>query len=170
MRVDPCPRGDLVQSVGVGYSHAMPAFQPPDPDFERRVRASFAEQRVMTTLGARLAHVAPGEVDVVLPFRPDLTQQHGFLHAGITTTIVDSACGYAAYSLMPPDAAVLSIEFKVNLLAPARGERLIARGRVKKAGRTIMVCDADAFSVSGTDEKLVASMTGTVSLADRGLV
>ena len=116
----------------------------------------------MATIGARLLRVAAGEVDIELPFRDDLTQQHGFLHAGILGAVLDSACGYAAYSLMPPDAAVLSIEFKVNLLAPARGERVVARGRVKKAGRTIMVCDADAFAISGGEEKLVASMTGTM--------
>ena len=117
---------------------------------------------MMATIGARLARVAPGEVDIELPYRDDLTQQHGYLHAGIVGTVLDSACGYAAYSLMPPDAAVLAIEFKLNLLAPAFGERVIARGRVKKAGRTIIVCDADAFAVTAGEEKLVASMTGTM--------
>ena len=126
------------------------------------MQQSFDRQRAMATIGARLGRVAAGEVDIELPFRDDLTQQHGFLHAGILGAVLDSACGYAAYSLMPPDAAVLSIEFKVNLLAPARGELVIARGRVKKAGRTIMVCDADAFAVTGGVEKLVASMTGTM--------
>ena len=132
------------------------------PGFEERVAASFRRQKAMATIGARLVRVAAGEVDIEIPCRDDLTQQHGFMHAGIIGAVLDSACGYAAYSLMPPDAAVLSIEFKVNLLAPARGERVIARGRVKKAGRTIMVCDADAFAVSGAEEKLVASMTGTM--------
>lgn len=132
------------------------------PGFEGRVRDSFARQKAMATIGARLARVAAGEVDIELPWRDDLTQQHGYLHAGIVGTALDSACGYAAYSLMPPDAAVLSIEFKVNLLAPARGERILCRGRVKKAGRTIMVCEADAFAVTGGTEKLVASMTGTM--------
>jgi uncharacterized protein (TIGR00369 family) len=132
------------------------------PGFEKRVEDSFARQKAMATIGAQLSRVAPGEVDITLPYREDLTQQHGFMHAGIIGTVLDSACGYAAYSLMPPDAAVLSIEYKVNLLAPARGERFIARGRVKKAGRTIMVCDADAFAISGGEEKLVASMTGTM--------
>ena len=130
--------------------------------FETRVRASFTRQKVMATIGARLSRVAPGEVEIELPHRGDLTQQHGFLHAGIVATVMDSACGYAAYSLMPPDAAVLAIEFKINLLAPVAGERVIARGRVKKAGRTIMVCDADAFAVNDGVEKLVASMTGTM--------
>jgi len=135
--------------------------------FESRVRDSFALQRAMATIGARLLRVAAGEVDVELPYRDEFTQQHGFLHAGIIGTALDSACGYAAYSLMPADAAVLSIEFKVNLLAPAKGERFVARARVKKAGRTIMVCEADAFAVTGVTEKLVASMTGTM-MCNRG--
>jgi uncharacterized protein (TIGR00369 family) len=137
-------------------------FTPRDPDFEARVRASFAAQRVMETLGARLARVAPGEVDVELAFRDDLTQQNGFLHAGIVSTILDSACGYAAFTLMPADAGVLSIEFKVNLLAPAVGERVIARGRVVRAGRTISVCTADAFALRDGAERHVSTMTATL--------
>ncbi len=139
----------------------MPTFQPADPDFERRVHASFARQRAMATLGASLSHVAPGEVDIVLPFREDLSQQHGFLHAGITTTIVDTACGYAALTLMPAGAAVLTIEFKVNLLAPGQGERFVARGRVLKPGRTITVSNGEVFAVRGGAERLVATMTAT---------
>ena len=99
--------------------------QPVDPSFEARVRQSFAKQRVMATFGATLSRVAPGEVDIRLPFRDELTQQDGYLHAGVVTTIVDSACGYAAFSLMPPDARVLSVEFKLNLLAPAKGEAML---------------------------------------------
>src|SRR5512146_514470 len=125
----------------------MPTFQASDPDYERRVRASFARQRAMTTLGATLAHVAPGEVDVLLPFREELSQQHGFLHAGITTAIVDSACGYAALSLMPAGAAVLTIEYKVNLLAPGRGEGFVARGRVLKPGRAVTVATGEVLAV-----------------------
>src|SRR5882724_3925195 len=113
---------------------------PADPDFEARVRDSFARQRVMATLGARIIRVAAGEVDLELPFREDLTQQHGFLHAGIVTTLVDSACGYAALSLMDRESAVLSVEYKVNLLAPAVGDRMRAVGRVIKPGRTLLVC------------------------------
>ena len=139
----------------------MPTFQPADPDFERRVHASFARQSAMATLGASLSHVAPGEVDIVLPFREDLSQQHGFLHAGITTTIVDTACGYAALTLMPAGAAVLTIEFKVNLLAPGQGERFVARGRVLKPGRTITVSNGEVFAVRGGAERLVATMTAT---------
>jgi len=116
----------------------------------------------MSAFGASLGDVEPGAVDVVLPFRDDLTQQDGFLHAGIVAAIADSACGYAAYTLMPPTARVLSIEFKLNLLAPAVGERLIARARVLRAGRTITVCRADVSAVIGRDEKLVATMLGTM--------
>ncbi len=148
----------------------MPSFQPTDPDFERRVHASFARQRAMATLGASLSHVAPGEVDIVLPFREDLSQQHGFLHAGITTSIVDTACGYAALTLMPPGAAVLSIEFKVNLLAPGQGERFLARGRVLKPGRTITVVNGEVVALEGGAERLVATMTATMmTLRERGL-
>ena len=140
----------------------MKPFTAKDPEFEQRVRRSFAEQRVMASIGASLGDVEAGAVDVVLPFRDDLTQQDGFLHAGIVATIADSACGYAAYSLMRSSARVLSIEYKVNLLAPAVGERLIARARVLRAGRTITVCRADVSAVIGSDEKLVATMLGTM--------
>jgi uncharacterized protein (TIGR00369 family) len=137
-------------------------FQPGDPAYESRVRASFARQSMMTVLGASLERVAPGEVDIRLPFRADLTQQHGFLHAGVTTTIADSACGYAALSLMPPGAAVLTVEFKVNLMAPAAGRVFVARGRVLKAGRTLTTCAGDVFAVDGGEEKHVLAMLGTI--------
>lgn len=135
---------------------------PKNPDFERLVRESFQKQEVMATLGARLARVAPGEVEIELPYRADLTQQHGFLHAGVVTAVLDSCCGYAAFSLMPPGAGVLSVEFKVNFLAPARGDRLIARGHVVRAGRTISVCQADGVMRSGSDEVPVATMLATM--------
>jgi uncharacterized protein (TIGR00369 family) len=138
------------------------AFTPQDPDFEIRVRQSFGEQRAMSTIGASLGVVAAGAVDLILPFREDLTQQDGFLHAGIIATIADSACGYAAHSLMPATARVLSIEFKLNLLSPAVGERFEARGRVLRAGKTITVCRADVAAIVGGAEKLVATMTGTM--------
>jgi uncharacterized protein (TIGR00369 family) len=134
----------------------------PDPAFERRVRESFARQAVMATIGARLERVAAGEVDVALPFRADLTQQDGFLHAGVVTTIVDSACGYAAFTLMPAGARVLSVEFKLNLLSPACGARFIARARVLRAGRTLTVCRGDVVAVEGGDERLVATMLATL--------
>ncbi len=114
----------------------MTTFAPQDSNFEARVRMSFARQRLMETIGAQLTRVSPGEVEIALPFREDLTQQHGYLHAGIVTSIVDSACGYAALSLTPAGAEVLSVEYKINLLSPARGERMIARGRVVRRGRS----------------------------------
>ncbi len=146
---------------------------PRDPDFERRVRASFDRQAVMATFRARLVRVGPGEVDIELPFRAELTQQHGFLHAGIVTTLMDSACGYAALSLMEPGAAVLSVEFKVNLLAPARGSRFLASGRVVRAGRTVAVVSGEFRAVEAEPPgSLLAMMTGTMmSVRDRaGLV
>jgi uncharacterized protein (TIGR00369 family) len=106
-----------------------------DSQFAERVRASFGRQQVMATLGAKLTHVAPGEIDVWTPFNCAFTQQHGFMHAGIVATMADSACGYAAYSLMPAENAVLTVEFKINLLAPAHGEAFVARGRVLRAGK-----------------------------------
>lgn len=137
-------------------------FTPQDPGFPPRVRASFASQPAMATIGAVLTRVEPGEVDIELPFRADLTQQNGFIHAGMLSAVMDSACGYAAFTLMPADAGVLSIEFKVNLLAPALGERIIARGRVVRAGRTISVCTGDAYAVRNGREHHVATMTGTM--------
>jgi len=116
----------------------------------------------MQTLGAELVRVEAGRVDIALAFREDLTQQDGFLHAGIVGTILDSACGYAAFSLMPADAAVLSIEYKVNLLAPARGEHFIARGIVKRAGRTITVTHGDAIAIADGEETVVSTMLATM--------
>ena len=135
---------------------------PQDPEYATRVRLSFGEQRAMATIGASLGNVGPGAVDVVLPFRDDLTQQDGFLHAGVVAAIADSACGYAAHTLMPATARVLSIEFKLNLLAPAVGEQLEARARVIRAGRTVTVCQADVLAITGKTEKLIATMTGTM--------
>ena len=135
---------------------------------EERVRASFARQGLLATLGARVTHVVPGEVDVELAFDERLTQQHGYLHAAALTAALDSACGYAALTLMPEEAAVLSVEFKVNLLAPAAGERFLARGRVVRAGRTLTVCRGDAIAFAGDEERHVATMTATMmALAPR---
>ena len=142
----------------------------PDASFEARVRDSFKRQRLMSTIGATIEDVRPGQVSLRMPFREDLTQQHGFLHAGTIAALADSACGYAALTLMPADAAVLSIEFKVNMLAPAKGESFVARGVVLRAGRTIMVCRADVFSEQTGQEKLVAAMQGTMMVVrDKGL-
>jgi len=135
------------------------------------VRRSFDKQRVMQTIGAELAHVERGIVHIGVAVREELTQQHGYLHAGVLATIADSACGYAALSVMPADAAVLSIEFKINMLAPADGERVVARAKVVKPGRTIVVCTADVFAQRDQSEKLVATMTGTMMVVQgRGLV
>ena len=139
-----------------------PTFTPKDPDFEARVRASFGRQGIMTLIGARVVRVEPGLVEIELPFRADLTQQHGFFHAGITSTIADSAGGYAAYSLMPAGTSVLTTEFKINLLAPADGELLRARGRVLKPGRTLTVCDVDVFAVKDGAAKLCAKLLETL--------
>jgi uncharacterized protein (TIGR00369 family) len=133
-----------------------------NPQFERAVRDSFAAQQLMATIGARLTSVAAGAIEIRMPFRADLTQQHGFLHAGVVTSVLDSACGYAAFSLMPEGVGVLSVEFKTNLLAPARGEELIARGRVVRAGRTITVCQAEGSMLSDGAETLVATMLATM--------
>jgi len=146
------------------------AFEPRDPAFEQRVRESYARQRLLTLMGASLERVAPGEVDIRLPFRPELAQQHGFMHAGAMTSVVDTACGYAALTLMSPDAAVLSVEFKVNLLAPAEGEAVVARARVLKPGRTLTVVRGDVFAVRRGEEKLVATMLATMmAVRERGL-
>ena len=135
----------------------------PSGDYENRVRSSFARQKIMQTIGAEVTRIEAGTVEIELPFREDLTQQHGFLHAGIISTALDSACGYAAYSVMPADAAVLTIEFKTNLLSPGKGERFLFRGTVTKPGRTIVVADGQAYAFDADgDARLVATMTGTM--------
>jgi uncharacterized protein (TIGR00369 family) len=146
--------------------------QATDAGFAGRVHASFAAQPAMTTLGARLAEVVRGRVVLEMAHRPELTQQHGFLHAGIVSTALDSACGYAAYTLMPADAAVLTIEFKINLLAPARGPWYRFEGRVTKVGRTISVVDGRALQAADdhAEPALIATMTATVmTVRGRGI-
>ena len=136
---------------------------PENPSFAADVANNFAQQSVMNLIGARLARVEPGVVEIELPFRADLTQQDGYLHAGVITTVADSAAGYAAFSLMPAGSRVLSIEFKVNLLRPARGELFVARAEVIKAGRTLTVVRADVFATGANSEKeLVATLQGTM--------
>jgi uncharacterized protein (TIGR00369 family) len=138
---------------------------PADPDYAQRVRESFARQAAMQLIGAELVSVTPGEVVIHLPHAPTVTQQHGFVHAGIVSTALDSACGYAAASLMPADAGVLTIEFKVNLLAPARGPLLRMTGSVLKAGRTISVVEGRAVQPHPSrpgEEQLVATMSATL--------
>src|SRR5215208_4428452 len=136
----------------------MSTFSPLNPQFEARVRSSFARQRMMETIGASIISVSPGEVEIELPYSEAFTQQNLYLHAGVITAIVDSACGYAALSLMPEDSDVLTVEYKVNFVSPAKGERMIARGRGTKPGRTLAVCAGDVFALIDGKEKLVATM------------
>lgn len=131
-------------------------------DIDTRIRESFARQGLMSTLGARIMRVAPGEVDIEMPVQPGVSQQHGFVHAGAVAAIADSACGYASASLAPADAGVLAVEFKINLMAPAAGDRLVARGRVIRAGRTLNVCQAEVFAYRDGEERQVALLTATI--------
>jgi len=146
----------------------MQRFDPERPDFAEAVRASFADQRMMTTLGARLARVEAGRVEIELAYRDDLVQQHGFLHAAAVAAIADSACGYAAFSLMPAGVGVLSIEYKINLLAPARGERFVARAEVVRPGRTISATTAVVIADPDDRDERIALMQATImTIRDR---
>ena len=142
-------------------------FVAKDPDYERRVRDSFARQTLMSTMGVDMVELGPGTCTLAMDHRRDLCQQHGYHHAGVTTALADSAAGYAAYSLMPPGSSVLTVEDKINLMAPAAGERFIARAAVEKAGRTITVVRSEVFAVTGGEEKVIAFMLATMMcLAD----
>jgi len=138
-----------------------PSSADADDDITGRVRASFARQAVMATIGAQLGDVAAGRVAISLAIAPHLSQQHGFLHAGVVVTVLDSACGYAALTLLPADAEVLTAELKVNLLAPATGDSLVAEGQVVRAGRTLTVCRGDAFT-EGVERVHIATMLATI--------
>ncbi|MGD9803365.1 MAG: PaaI family thioesterase [Hyphomicrobiaceae bacterium] len=127
-----------------------------------RVRASFAKQGLMKTLGAELVKVGTGEVEIALRPRPEISQQHGFVHAGAISAIADSAAGYAALSLMSKDRGVLTTEFKINLVAPAKGERIVARGKVVKAGRTLTLTQTEVISEENGQERLIALFTATM--------
>ena len=140
----------------------MNIIKPRDPNYIERVKNSFARQIVMATIGAELLEIIPGRVTIGLPYRADLTQQDGYLHAGITTTIVDSACGYAALSLMAPGREVLSVEFKVNMLAPATGAFFRATGEVLKSGKTLTICRGEVVAVIDEEIRLVAAMQATM--------
>jgi uncharacterized protein (TIGR00369 family) len=141
----------------------MTQFQIQNPAFAQDVYESFAQQGFMAYLGAQLTAVSPGQVTIELPVSPELSQQHGFVHAGATTAVVDSACGYATLTLLPASSEVLTIEFKVNLLSPAKGVTLIAIGRVLKPGRTVTVCQGEVFALDAAGEqKLCAIMTATI--------
>ena len=141
---------------------------PQTSDLIARVQESFAKQGAMQTLGAQLTRVELGAVDICLDWAQGLTQQHGFLHAGMVSTALDSACGYAGLTQMPTDAAVLTIEFKINLLAPAKGQRFRMEGRIIKPGRTITVTEGRAYAIDNGQEKLIATMGCTLMcLRDR---
>jgi uncharacterized protein (TIGR00369 family) len=133
---------------------------PVDPQFAARCRASFARQKAMTLIGARLTAVEPGATEISLPYRDDLTQQKGFVHGGIIGMIADTACGYAAFSLMPADCSLVTVEYKINILAPARGS-LVARGEVVRAGRSLTVARAEVYAEDG---KHIATMQQTLMM------
>ena len=141
--------------------------QASNQNFVEEIKASFAKQTIMGLIGGELIRVEPGVVEISLTYRTDLTQQHGYVHAGIITTIADSACGYAAYTLMPPNSDVLAVEFKVNLLRPAKGDTFVARAEVIKSGRTLTVVRADVHALSDDKRELVAIMQGTMMCLQR---
>ena len=140
----------------------MARFEPKNPDFRTVATETFGRQQAMRTLGISIARLEPGEVDLAMDYSPDFTQQHGFVHAGIITAGLDNACGIAAFTLMPPDTGILTVEFKTNLLAPAQGERFAFRATVVKPGRTLTVCEAKAYAKHDGVETLIATMTGTL--------
>jgi len=137
-------------------------FKPKDQNYRSKVKESFNRQGIMRTINASISKIEPGKVEIELKYSPEITQQHGFVHAGIVSTVLDSACGHAAMSLVPEDAGVLTIEFKVNLLAPAAGDLFKAIGVVKKNGRTIVVTEGELIAYDGEDEKVVATIVGTM--------
>ena len=145
----------------------MPRFDPKNPDFRKVAADTFDRQRAMQTLGISIARLEPGEVDLAMPYSVDLTQQNGFVHAGIITAGLDSACGIAAFTLMPDGSDILTVEFKTNLLAPARGERFAFRATVVKPGRTLTVCEGRAYALRDGIETLIATMTGTLMALPR---
>jgi uncharacterized protein (TIGR00369 family) len=138
------------------------SFAPLDPDYARRIRDSFTRQGLMNHLGAQLTSVEPGLAEIRVPYRRELTQQHNYFHAGVSGAIADSACGYAAYTLMPANSSVLTVEYKMNLLAPAEGEELIARARVVRSGRTLKTCAADVFARKNENETHCATLLATI--------
>lgn len=143
------------------------SFAPKNSEFAAVVRESFGRQSFMATLGASIAHLMPGEVDLRLPYSSALCQQNGYMHAGAIASVADSANGYAAYTLAPADTDVLAVEFKINLLAPAQGSHFVARGRVVRPGRTLTVCLAEVFAQDGAQEALIATMLSTIIIRPR---
>jgi uncharacterized protein (TIGR00369 family) len=145
----------------------MPRFEPKNPDHRAIATATFERQQAMRTLGISIARLEPGEVELAMPYSQALTQQNGFVHAGVITAGLDTACGIAAFTLMPAGTDVLTVEFKTNLLAPASGERFFFRACVVKPGRTLTVCDAQAFAECDGAEAIIATMTGTLMALPR---
>jgi len=145
----------------------VPRFEPKNPDYRTVAAATFARQQAMRTLGISIVRIDPGEVDLSMPYASEFTQQNGFVHAGIITAALDNACGIAAFTLMPEGSDILTVEFKTNLLAPAKGERFSFRAQVIKPGRTLTVCEARAFAESGGAETLIATMTATLMALPR---
>ena len=159
-------RCDFALAVGrwaiLGRRLAVPSFRIQNPRFESEIRESFANQSFMSSIGAELSRVSAGSVEIVLPFRDDLLQHHGYLHGAVIAAIVDTACGYSALTLMPPDSTVLNVEYKVNFLSPAGGDRIVARGQVVRPGRNLTVCSGEALTSSGGSEKVVAALMATM--------
>jgi len=138
------------------------AFQAVDPNFEARVRDSFARQGAMRLIGARMSRLEPGYCEIELPYRDDLTQQHGLFHGGFVSAIADTAGGYAAYSLFPAEDSILTVEYKINLLAPGAGDKLVAIARVKKSGRTLTVCELEVMALKQGQQTLCACGLATL--------
>jgi uncharacterized protein (TIGR00369 family) len=163
-------QSDLYHASGDGsFATAKGTFmqQQANSDFRERIKTSFSHQGAMALLGAELTRIEQGAVEIELGYRPDLTQQHGFLHAGVISAALDSACTYAAYTMIEPDVSILTIEFKVNLLSPGKGTRFLFRGEITKPGSNIIVADGRAYAIGDGTAKLIASMTGT-KMALRG--
>src|SRR5882757_9416279 len=145
----------------------MPRFEPKNPEFRKVAAETFGRQQAMRTLGISIARLEPGEVDLAMAYSPDFTQQNGFVHAGVITAGLDNACGIAAFTLMPAGSDILTVEFKTNLLAPARGERFVFRATVVKPGRTLTFCEGRAYAEQDGVETLIATMTGTLMALPR---
>jgi uncharacterized protein (TIGR00369 family) len=146
---------------------SSPRFEPKNPDYRAAATATFDRQPAMQSLGISIARLQPGEVDLAMPYSAAWTQQNGFVHAGIITAGLDNACGIAAFTLMPANCDILTVEFKTNLLAPAKGDRFVFRAHVVKPGRTLTVCEAQAFAEHDGAERLIATMTGTLMALPR---
>ena len=152
-------RGDTETNV---KSTALDMLEPKNPDYRTAAVAIFDRQPAMRTLGISIVRLEAGAIELSMPYSENLTQQHGFIHAGVITAALDNACGIAAFTLMPPSSEILTVEFKTNLLAPAKGERFSFRASVIKPGRTLTVCEARAFATQQGSETLIATMTGTL--------